>query len=230
MKKAIILFSGGLDSTTCLAFAKAEGFDCYALSFNYYQRNHSELNAAKKIAAHYGATHKIFNLDIAQFGGSAITDKNIAVPDYTGSKEIPVTYVPARNTIFLSVALGWAETLNAYDIFLGANHIDYSGYPDCRPAYISAFQKMANLATKAGIEGHGCKIHTPLVELNKAEIIKLGMNLGIDYRMTVSCYRADEEGYACGKCDSCTFRKKGFIEAGVADPTLYAKSQLTTHA
>lgn len=222
MKKAVILFSGGLDSTTCLAYAKREGFDCYALSFNYGQRHSSELNAAKKIAAHFNAKHKVFNLEVNQFGGSAITDNNIDVPDYDEKNtHIPVTYVPARNTIFLSVALAWAEVLNAKDIFIGVSHVDYSGYPDCRPEYIKAFQNLANLATKFGVEEGGIKIHTPIIHLSKAETIKLGYDFGVDYSMTVSCYKANEEGHACGQCDSCMLRKKGFSEAMVADVTRY---------
>ena len=222
MKKAVILLSGGLDSTTCLAYAKHHEFDCYALSFNYYQRHNSELNAAKKIAAHFDIHHKIFNLEVNQFGGSALTDTNINVPDHDNKNtHIPVTYVPARNTIFLSIALAWAETLNAKDIFIGVSYVDYSGYPDCRPEYIQAFQHLANLATKMGVEEGGIKIHTPLIHLSKAETIKLGHDLGIDYAMTVSCYQANEEGYACGKCDSCSLRKKGFADAMLIDETRY---------
>ncbi|OGT37580.1 MAG: 7-cyano-7-deazaguanine synthase QueC [Gammaproteobacteria bacterium RIFCSPHIGHO2_12_FULL_38_14] len=222
MKKAVILLSGGLDSTTCLAYAKHHKFDCYALSFNYNQRHNVELDAAKKIAAHFGAKHKIFNLEVNQFGGSALTDTNINVPDYDEKNtHIPVTYVPARNTIFLSIALAWAEVLNAKDIFIGVSHVDYSGYPDCRPEYIKAFQDLANLATKFGVEEGGIKIHTPIIHLSKAETIKLGHGLGVDYGMTVSCYKANEQGYACGKCDSCALRKKGFAEAMIADATRY---------
>jgi len=222
MKKAVILFSGGLDSTTCLAYAGYYGFDCYALSFNYGQRHNAELNAAKKIAAHFNAKHKIFNLEVNQFGGSALTDATINVPDHDEKNtHIPVTYVPARNTIFLSVALAWAEVLNAKDIFIGVSHVDYSGYPDCRPEYIKAFQDLANLATKFGVEEGGIKIHTPIIHLSKAETIKLGNDLGVDYAMTVSCYRANEQGHACGKCDSCMLRKKGFSEAMIADATQY---------
>jgi 7-cyano-7-deazaguanine synthase len=221
MKKAVILFSGGLDSTTCLALAKSQGFACYALSFNYHQKHVVELVAAKKIAAQYQAVHRIIELPVGQFSGSALTEAAMVVPDFAGDDKIPSTYVPARNTIFLSYALGWAEVLQAQTIFIGANALDYSGYPDCRPEYIAAFEKMANLATKAGIEGHGVKIHTPLINLSKKEIIQLGLTLGIDYQHTVSCYRADAEGRACGKCDSCTYRKKGFLEAGIADATHY---------
>lgn len=223
-KKAIILFSGGLDSTTCLAIAKAQGFDCYALSFDYGQNNLAELTAAKKIATVLGATkHAIFKLGMRDFGGSALTDTTIPIPDYEEKhkEEIPVTYVPARNTIFLSIALGWAEILNAYDIFIGVNALDYSGYPDCRPDYIAAFIKLANLATKAGVEGQHFNIHTPLIHLHKAEIIQTGLAHDVDYSLTLSCYRPTDDGKACGTCDSCTFRKKGFLEAGVSDPTHY---------
>lgn len=222
-KRAVVLFSGGLDSTTCLAIAKSEGFDCYALSFNFGQNHVVELESAKKIANKIGVVeHKILTLGLDEIGGSSLTDKNRIIPDYTGDAQIPSTYVPARNTIFLSVALGWAEVLNAFDIFIGANDVDYSGYPDCRPEYLSAFEKMANLATKAGIEGKQFTIRAPLLKLAKEKIILKGIELGIDYAMTVSCYRADREGRACGKCDSCTYRKKGFTDAGVSDPTLYA--------
>lgn len=224
MKKAVILFSGGLDSTTCLAYAQNLGFDCYALSFNYGQRHSAELNAAKKIAAHFGAKHKIFNLEVNQFGGSALTDTNLHVPDYEEKNtHIPITYVPARNTIFLSIALAWAEVLNAKDIFIGVSYIDYSYYPDCRPEYIKVFQDLVNLATKSGVEEGGIKIHTPIIHLSKAETIKLGHDLGVDYRMTVSCYQANEKGHACGKCDSCSLRKKGFAEAMIADVTRYSE-------
>lgn len=223
MKKAVVLLSGGLDSTTCLAYAKSKGFDCYALSFNYEQRHNAELNAAKVIAAHYQAKHKIFAIGINQFGGSALTDKTIDVPDYMeNSQDIPITYVPARNTIFLSIALAWAEVLNAKDIFIGVSAIDYSNYPDCRPEFIQAFQNVANLATKYGVEEAGITIHTPLINLSKGETIKLGIALGVDYSMTVSCYQADQQGHACGRCDSCMLRKKGFIAAAVPDATFYS--------
>jgi 7-cyano-7-deazaguanine synthase len=222
MKKAVVLFSGGLDSTTSLAFALDHSFECYALSFNYGQRNLAELNAAKKIAAHFNVNHKIFNLAVDQFKGSALTDMNIDVPNYDEKNtHIPVTYVPARNTMFLSIALAYAEILSAKDIFIGVSHIDYSGYPDCRPVYIEAFEKMANLATKTGVEEGGIKIHTPIIHLSKAETIKLGTALGVDYAMTVTCYQTNEKGHACGKCDSCAFRKKGFKEAGITDVTRY---------
>jgi 7-cyano-7-deazaguanine synthase len=221
MKQAVILFSGGLDSTTCLAIAKSQGFDCHTISFNYGQKHQSELNSAKRIAAHFEATHTIIDLPVAQFAGSALTDTTLEVPDYKGDHQIPITYVPARNTIFLSFALAWAEVRRANDIFIGVNAIDFSGYPDCRPEYIQAFQKLANLATKTGIEEGNIKIHTPLGKLSKAETITLGLGLGVDYQMTVSCYKADDLGRACGKCDSCMLRKKGFIEANVQDPTIY---------
>ncbi len=221
MKKAVLLFSGGLDSTTCLVYAKAHGFDVHALSFNYEQRHLAELNAARKITAHLGVPHSILPLPIHEFGNSALTDKNIAVPEYTEGSGIPATYVPARNTIFLSMALGLAEILTANDIFIGISSVDYSGYPDCRPEYLKAFQTMANLATKTALEGNALQIHAPLMHLSKAETIKLGVTLGVDYAMSVSCYQADDRGYACGTCDSCTLRRKGFIEACLPDPTLY---------
>ncbi|WP_020159995.1 7-cyano-7-deazaguanine synthase QueC [Methylobacter marinus] len=222
-KKAVILLSGGLDSITVLALAKQQGFKCYALSFDYGQRHNAELKAAARIAADYGVEeHKVINIGLSSIGGSALTDEHIAVPD-TAQEGIPVTYVPARNTIFLSFALGWAEVLNAHDIFIGVNAVDYSGYPDCRPEFIKAFQHLANLATKAGVEGEHFTIHTPLISLSKAEIIKLGTELGVDYNRTVSCYSADEQGRACGVCDACRLRKTGFTEAGIADPTQYQK-------
>ena len=222
MKKAIVLLSGGLDSTTCLAYAKDQGFDCYALSFHYGQKHNAELRAATNIAYAFQATHKIFNLEVNQFGGSALTDDCIDVPDYDEkSTAIPVTYVPARNTIFLSIALAWAEVVNAKDIFIGVSHVDYSGYPDCRPEYIQAFQQLANLATKVGVEEGGMKIHTPIIHLSKAETIKLGHSLSVDYSLTVSCYRANEQGEACGTCASCMLRKQGFEQAQLADPTRY---------
>lgn len=212
-KKAVILFSGGLDSTTCLYYALNHGFDCYALSFDYGQRHRAELMAAKKIAQQVQVKkHCIFELNLPQFGGSALTDTAISVPDYQVQTEIPVTYVPARNTIFLSVALAWAETLGAHDIFIGVSCVDYSNYADCRPEYIQAFQDMARLGTKMGIEGDQITIHTPLIHLSKAETIRLGRSLGVDYDQTISCYRADEFGRACGTCDSCYLRQKGFQE------------------
>lgn len=220
-KRAVVLLSGGLDSATALACARADGFDCYALSFDYGQRHRSELNAARRVAAALGVTeHKVATIDLAQFGGSALTDTSIAVP-HQPSTGIPVTYVPARNTVFLSFALAWAEVLNSQDIFIGVNAVDYSGYPDCRPEYIKAYEKMANLATRAGVEGHKLSVHTPLINLGKAAIIRLGMQHGVDYGLTVSCYSANDEGLACGQCDSCRLRSKGFIDAGLVDPTRY---------
>lgn len=220
-KKAIILLSGGLDSITVLAELRKQGFSCYALSFNYGQKHNAELNAAKKIAAFYQVEeHKIIDLGFGAIGGSALTDENIAVPD-SPQQGIPVTYVPARNTVFLSFALGWAEVLNVHDIFIGVNAVDYSGYPDCRPQFIEAFQVLANLATKAGVEGQSITIHAPLIDLTKAEIIARGIALGVDYQQTVSCYSADSLGYACGVCDACRLRVAGFAEAKVKDPTFY---------
>ena len=220
-KKAVILVSGGLDSATVLAMAKADGYDCYALSFDYGQRHCAELQAAKNIAQAYGATeHRVLHLDLNQLGGSALTDSSIDVPT-VHEDGIPVTYVPARNTIFLSMALAWAEILKSDDIFIGVNAVDYSGYPDCRPEYIKAYELMANLATKAGVEGNHLDIHTPLIDMTKAEIIQTGLQKGVDYSLTVSCYAADEHGRACGECDSCRLRRKGFEDAGLADPTIY---------
>jgi 7-cyano-7-deazaguanine synthase len=222
--KAVVLMSGGLDSATCLAIAKDQGFDCYALSFDYGQRHRSELQAATSLALSMQVLdHKIIRIDMSGIGGSALTDMNIAVPE-TESDGIPITYVPARNTIFLSYALGWAEVLEATTIFIGVNALDYSGYPDCRPDFIQAFQKMANLATKAGIEGREIEIKTPLIHLSKAEIIQQGIALGVDYSQTISCYQADLEGKACGRCDSCRLRIKGFFDAKVTDPTIYQLS------
>lgn len=221
MKKAIVLLSGGLDSATILALAKQQGFICHALSFNYGQRHSAELNAARHIAEHARVVeHKLVHIGLDAFGGSALTDTNIAVPDHP-SPGIPVTYVPARNTVFLAFALGWAEVLGALDIFIGVNAVDYSGYPDCRPEFIQAFENLAQLATKAGVEGQSFKIHTPLINLSKAEIIRLGLELDVDYAHTVSCYSADEYGKACGICDSCRLRKAGFEAAGVEDTTRY---------
>ncbi len=221
-KKAIILFSGGLDSTTCLAIAKSQGFSCYALGFAYGQKHSVEVERSKKIAEIAGVIeHKVFHLPLDEIRGSSLTDSAWNVPDFIGDDEIPSTYVPARNTIFISFALAWAEVIGAYDIFFGANHLDYSGYPDCRPDYLRAFEHLAKLATKAGVEGQSFKIHAPLLYMHKAEIIREGIRLGIDYSETISCYRADTTGKACGKCDSCTYRKKGFIEANIPDPTPY---------
>lgn len=220
-KKAVVLVSGGLDSTTVLAIARDQGYDCYSMSFDYGQRHCSELLAAERTANALGSIeHKVIKLDLRSIGGSALTDDTIAVPEEeTGG--IPITYVPARNTVFLSIALGWAEVLGADDIFIGVNAVDFSGYPDCRPDYIAAYEVMANLATRAGAEGNKLKIRTPLIDLSKADIIKQGMTLGVDYSLTVSCYQANERGEACGKCDSCRLRRAGFEQAGVADQTRY---------
>ncbi len=220
-KKAVVLLSGGLDSTTVLAQAKSEGYDLYALSFDYGQRHDAELEAAKRIATAMGvAEHKVVPINLSSIGGSALTDHSIDVPVEEG-EGIPVTYVPARNTVFLSIALGWAEVLDAQDIFIGVSAVDYSGYPDCRPEYIAAYERLANLATKMGVEGRSIRIRTPLINLTKAATIQLGHQLGVDYGLTVSCYQANSEGEACGQCDSCRLRKKGFDEAGVPDPTRY---------
>ena len=222
MKKAVVLLSGGLDSATCLAIARSQGFESYCLSFNYGQRHCAELVAADRVVKALGAAeHRIVNFGLAQFGGSALTDTSIAVPTDGVQPGIPVTYVPARNTIMLSLALAWAEVLGSLDIFVGVNAVDYSGYPDCRPEYIAAFETMANLATKAGVEGHKLSIHAPLIDLSKTEIIRTGAALGVDYSLTVSCYQADEDGRACGVCDSCRLRAEGFADAGLPDPTIY---------
>lgn len=222
MKKAVVLLSGGLDSATVLAIARDQGYQCYALSVDYGQRHRSELEAARKVALSLGAyRHQIIKLDLTAFGGSALTDQAIAVPTTGEKAEIPVTYVPARNTIMLSLSLAWAETLESQDIFAGVNAVDYSGYPDCRPEYIQAFEQMANLATKAGIEGKKLTIHTPLMCLSKKEIIQTGIALGVDFGLTVSCYQADEAGRACGVCDSCRIRKAGFAAVGKIDPVSY---------
>ena len=223
-KKAVILVSGGLDSSTVLAMAKQQGFDCYTLSFDYGQRHKSELIAAAQVSKSMQVeAHKVVSLDLGTIGGSALTDTNIDVPEFE-TTGIPVTYVPARNTVFLSIALGWAEVLGANDIFVGVNAVDYSGYPDCRPDYINAFEQMANLATKAGVEGNKLSVHAPLIDMTKGQIIQAGIKIGVDYSATVSCYQADEEGAACGVCDSCRLRKQGFIDAGVKDPTRYKNS------
>jgi 7-cyano-7-deazaguanine synthase len=220
-KRAVVLLSGGLDSATVLAQARAQGFQCHALSVDYGQRHHAELAAAQRVASGLGAaTHRVINIDLTAFGGSALTDASIAVPE-TATSGIPLTYVPARNTIMLSLALAWAEVLQAQDIFIGVNAVDYSGYPDCRPEFVEAFERMANLATKAAVEGKALTLHAPLLHLSKAEIIRLGMQLGVDYAMTVSCYQADESGRACGRCDSCRLRQEGFRAAQVDDPTHY---------
>ena len=220
-KKAVILLSGGLDSATVVAMAKADGYACYTMSFDYGQRHRAELQAAERVARQLGVIeHKVIGLDLNVMGGSALTDESIAVPE-SPSEGIPVTYVPARNTVFLSLALGWAEVLDARDIFIGVNAVDYSGYPDCRPEFVEAFERMANLATKAGVEGNGFRIQAPLQYLSKAQIIQAGVARGVDYGLTVSCYQADEQGRACGKCDSCRLRADGFAAAGISDPTPY---------
>ena len=221
MKKAIVLVSGGLDSATCLVIAQAEGYACYALSFDYGQRSASELNAAARLSETAGViAHKTLPIDMGAIGGSALTDRSIAVPEEE-TVGIPVTYVPARNTVFLSYALAWAEVVEAEAIFIGVNALDYSGYPDCRPEYIDAFQSLINLATKAGVEGKNIVLRTPLIDLTKAEIIGVGLKLGVNYAATVSCYQADAEGRACGLCDSCRLRTKGFVDAQSQDPTRY---------
>ena len=221
MEKAVVLLSGGLDSATTLAVASREGFVCHALSVAYGQRSTAELEAARSVAAGLGvAEHRMVHVDIGQWGGSALTDPAIAVPS-APAPGIPATYVPARNTIFLALALSWAEALLARDLFIGVNAIDYSGYPDCRPAFLAAFEHLAAVATRAGVSGDGFRVHAPLLELSKAEIIRLGMGLGVDFGKTVSCYQADAQGRACGTCDACRLRRRGFAEAGVADPTSY---------
>lgn len=222
-KRAVILVSGGLDSATCLAIARAEQYQIYALSFDYGQRSSSELKAAARLAQLFTvAAHQIIPLGIGQLGGSALTDHSITLPvDGVVPDHIPVTYVPARNTVFLAYALAWAEVLAADSIFIGVNALDYSGYPDCRPAFIKAFEQMANLATRAGVEGHPIAIRTPLIDMSKADIIRAGVALGVDYSQTVSCYQADADGRACGQCDSCRLRRKGFADAGISDPTVY---------
>jgi 7-cyano-7-deazaguanine synthase len=221
MTRAVVLISGGLDSATVLAMARERGCECYGLSFDYGQRHRIELAAAERVAKSLGvAIHKVVPLDIGWMGGSALTDTRLHVP-HQPSEGIPITYVPARNTIFLAVALGWAEVLNARDIFIGANAVDYAGYPDCRPEFIQAFQNLANLGTRAGLEGHGFRVHAPLINLRKDEIIATGVRLGVDYALTLSCYEPDAAGRACGTCDSCRLRAQGFIAAGIADPTPY---------
>ena len=221
-KKAVVLLSGGLDSATILAQANAAGFACYSMSFDYGQRHRAELQAAERVAQQMGVVeHKVIGLSLNGIGGSALTDSSIAVPE-APTEGIPVTYVPARNTVFLSLALGWAEVLGARDIFIGVNAVDYSGYPDCRPQFIEAFEQVANLATREGVEGRGFRIQAPLQNLSKAQIVQIGVQHGVDYGLTVSCYQADDDGRACGKCDSCRLRAAGFAAAGVADPTRYA--------
>jgi 7-cyano-7-deazaguanine synthase len=221
--RAVVLVSGGLDSATVLAIAREAGYDCYALSFDYGQRHRVELEAADRVARALGAKeHRTMRIDLGGIGGSALTDPGVAVPDHQGGSGIPVTYVPARNTLFLALALGWAEVLGAADIFIGVNAVDYSGYPDCRPAFIDAFTALANVATRAGVEGTTrFQVRTPLLMLSKAEIIRRGVALGVDFASTVSCYQADREGRACGRCDSCHLRREGFRAAGLADPTRY---------
>ncbi len=221
MNRAVVLLSGGLDSATVLAMARAEGFACYALSVHYGQRHSAELGAAKRVAAALGAVeHRVMGVDLAGIGGSALTDLTMAVPEMPTSG-IPVTYVPARNTLMLSLALGWMEVLDGRDIFIGVNAVDYSGYPDCRPQFVRAFEELANLATRAGVEGTRFRIHAPLIEMSKGDIIRAGTVLGVDYGLTVSCYQADAQGAACGKCDSCRIRTAGFHAAGIKDPTRY---------
>ncbi|EKF73995.1 exoenzyme S synthesis protein B [Alcanivorax hongdengensis A-11-3] len=221
MKKAVVLLSGGLDSATCLAIARDQGYQCHTIAFDYGQRTRSELDAAARVSEALGAaSHRVIELGMGNIGGSALTDHNIEVPE-DGGEGIPVTYVPARNTVFLSLALGLAEVTGAEAIYIGVNAVDYSGYPDCRPAFIEAFQTLANLATKAGVEGNTIRIETPLMHLSKAQIIQQGEGLGLDYGLTVSCYQADAEGRACGRCDSCRLRKQGFADALVKDPTNY---------
>lgn len=223
MNRAVVLLSGGLDSATALAIAKSRGFECHTISFDYGQRHRAELHAAQNLSVQLGASsHRVMNVDMRAIGGSALTDQSIEVPvEGVEDGQIPVTYVPARNTVFLSYALGLAEVLEAQHIFIGVNAVDYSGYPDCRPEYIDAYEKMANLATKAGVEGQKMHIETPLIDLTKAEIIQQGTAKGVDYSLTVSCYQADDHGKACGLCDSCRLRKQGFLDAGLADPTRY---------
>lgn len=223
MKKAVILVSGGLDSATVLAIAQAAGYTCYAVSFDYGQRHSAELEAARQVAVRAKVEeHRIVSIDLSQFGGSALTDESIDVPEANTSEDaIPITYVPARNTVFLSLALAWSEVLGACDIFVGVNAVDYSGYPDCRPEFIRAYENMANLATRAGVEEQQLTVHAPLIDLTKAQIVQQGTELGVDYSMTVSCYQADATGAACGVCDSCFLRREGFANAGIADPTRY---------
>lgn len=221
VKKAVVLLSGGLDSATALAIALDQGYQCFVLSFDYGQRSLTELNAAKQIAQNMGvAEHRVIRLHLEDFGGSALTDHSIDVPEEE-TEDIPVTYVPARNTVFMSLALGWAEVLEADSIFIGVNAVDYSGYPDCRPEYIAAFENMANLATKRGVQGQPISIETPLIALTKEQIIQTGNELDVDYSLTVSCYQADDQGRACGHCDSCRLRTQGFVDAGIEDPTRY---------
>ncbi len=221
MTRALVLLSGGLDSATTLALARSRGFDCFAMSFAYGQRHAVELQAAAEIARHFGVLeHRVVPIDLAAFGGSALTDAALAVPE-SPTEGIPITYVPARNTVFLALALAWAEVLEVRDLFIGVNAVDYSGYPDCRPEFVAAFETLANLATRAGVQGDRFHIHAPLIELSKAQIIRAGVALGVDYAMTVSCYQPDALGRACGRCDSCRLRAEGFTQAGISDPTRY---------
>ncbi len=221
-RPAVVLLSGGLDSATTLAIAQRQGFACHAVSFDYGQRHRTELDAAARVAGSLGAVeHRVMVVDWGNIGGSALTDSTIAVPE-SETTGIPVTYVPARNTVFLALALGWAEVLGANDIFIGVNAVDYSGYPDCRPEFIEAFERLANLATRAGTEGATIRVHAPLIHLTKAQIIQRGLSMDVDYSQTVSCYQADDQGRACGRCDSCRLRRAGFASAGVPDPTKYA--------
>ena len=224
---AVILVSGGLDSATTLAIAKSQGYACYALSFDYGQRHRVELEAARQVTKSIGVVeHKFIHLNLNDIGGSALTDTHIKVPESGLTEQIPITYVPARNSIFLTLALGWAEVLTAYDLFIGVNAVDYSGYPDCRPEFIAAFEQMANLATKAGVEGHKFQVHTPLMELTKAQIIQKGLQLGVNYNLTISCYQPSAEGFACKVCDACRLRADGFRTIGIADPNIVINSPL----
>ena len=219
---AVVLLSGGQDSATVLAMARAAGYACHALSLDYGQRHRAELDAARRVARELGAVrHEVVQLDFGRFGGSSLTDTSLAVPTSTPSAGIPNTYVPARNTVMLSLALSWAEALGGHDLFYGANAVDYSGYPDCRPEYVQAFEQLANLATKAGVEGRRMRVHAPIIHMTKAEIVREGLRLGVDFSITVSCYQADEQGRACGQCPSCRIRAAGFEAAGVPDPTRY---------
>lgn len=221
-KRAVILLSGGLDSATVLASAHAAGYECYSMSFDYGQRHRSELEASQRVSKALGAIeHKVIRIDLNGIGGSALTDSSLAIPETASKDEIPITYVPARNTVFLSLALGWAEVLQAYDIFIGVNDVDYSGYPDCRPEFIKAFEQVANLATREGVEGRKFRIQAPLQKMSKAVIIQSGTQLGVDYALTVSCYQADNQGRACGVCESCQLRKQGFLNANIYDSTRY---------
>jgi 7-cyano-7-deazaguanine synthase len=222
-RRAVVLLSGGLDSATVLALARHEGLECHALSLDYGQRHHAELDAARTLSQQLGAVeHRVMRLDMGGFAGSALTDASVAVPE-TPTTGIPVTYVPARNTIMLALGLGWAEVLDADAIYIGVNALDYSGYPDCRPAFVEAFQTLANVATKRAVDGRPIRIHAPLIDLSKADIIRMGVRLGVDYGLTVSCYQASATGLACGRCDSCRLRRQGFEQAGIPDPTRYAR-------